>query len=960
MPQTPAIEEQLAAPAAGTLGVLPKPAWLNAAPYLAIAALVCVFYWPLFVPSNAIVGHDYYDFNVPNRVYATNVLRSGRLPIWAPEIFGGFPFLADPQTGVFGPLNLLVAATIPNPGDSYFFQLFIVLHQVLIGFSGVFLARSVRISRTGALICGIICALNGYNTFHFLHSNLAPAIAAALFAVGCLIRALHQRDIRWSALSGIAIAAGLLSSHPQISIHMMYAVALTAAFLWVRHGGRIGRGRATLLCSIPLVIGILGAFAQILPSLDFYAATRRAVMPYEETLLGKLPLDELPLLLFPHLYRPFWWRQTSPLASWSHDYAWEYSFYVGLVAMILAIMAIAARPRRASVWMLVGAFVLGWIIALGDSTPVFKLVYQYVPWFKATRIPPRICWTANAALAVLAGMGVDAALSRSAISRRRALIAGLSACVAVSLVFAAVVLIAHQRDGTWTAAFMHLFARGSNSPAFSIPRPERFTADVTLQIGLAAAIAVLLSIWIAAGFRARRSALMTAAIVLLAFGELTLHGFRKNIAFGRGRLLTAATDWIEVVPKTSARSALAHAPTWPKNQALAAGQELAGGYGPLVLRNVNELLPAATLLYNSYENTLLDMWNVRTRIQQRRQLNCTNGLSVANLGYLEMGTTMPAVRAAGWDVTTSTRIRRVVLLSATGYTYTRPDNLEVGTINLLGRDGTATTLPIRLGRETAEWAYDSGVQPAKPAHQRPAVSAVLGRNPLYVLFLSTFDVPDTVTLARVTIDATGPPETRLYVWDVIFESADGQEVHFAPECFGYKPLESTSRWYAATARPDSPGYAWMVGEAEPVSYGGDYEFVRKRFASGFEVRRRVLVDDGEFTSAALEQMNAPAGAEFAGTASFERTKPELVRIRTDANARGWLVISHAYFSKWRAFVDGQRAPLVQADGAICAVPVPAGRHTVELRLVWPEVWVGIGVSVVAWACAIGMLLVKRR
>jgi uncharacterized membrane protein YfhO len=44
-----------------------------------------------------------------------------------------------------------------------------------------------------------------------------------------------------------------------------------------------------------------------------------------------------------------------------------------------------------------------------------------------------------------------------------------------------------------------------------------------------------------------------------------------------------------------------------------------------------------------------------------------------------------------------------------------------------------------------------------------------------------------------------------------------------------------------------------------------------------------------------------------------------------------VVVMDPWYPGWRAEVDGQRAPLLRADYAFMAVPVPAGRHEVVLR-----------------------------
>lgn len=939
----------------------------NAAPYLAVAALICFFYCPLFLPGNGVFGFDYYNFNVPNREYASKVLRSGSLPLWAPEVFGGYPFLADPQTGVFGPLNLLVAAAIPNPGDSYFFQLYTVFHVVLVGMAGVFLSRSIATSRAGAVVTGLVCALNGYNMWHFTHVNFFPAMAGALFAVGCMIRAVHQRDLKWSCLSGLAIAFSLLSSHPQISIHLAYVTVIAAAFLWLRHARRGEMRRLTVLCALPLLIGVAGGLAQILPSLDFFAVSGRADMSFETASQSEIAPDQLPSLIFPRFYRPFWWRirdVSTPSVSldhWSRTLNLATVCYVGLIAFVLAVLAVASHRRSRGVWMLVVAFAVCWLLALGKSTSMYRLAFEYVPWFRTGRMPSRLCWMGNCALGVLAGIGVDAAVAASRdVRRRRPVWIAAAICLLLLFAGAAVLLVTRERSGSWTITFLNLFAR-RGAQAQSHPGISAFIASIALQFYCAAAIIALLITWAVAGVIGRRPRFTAAGAVLLVFAELSLYGFHENIATHQPHLRNAKGEWPQLVAiPPNGRAVCAESGDFAKNAALPAGSELAGGYNPLVFQHATALLPPEQVVYNPWVNALRDIWNVKYAIFPRRDFTTpTPGMEFTDLGYLEMGTSVSAIRFAAWDVTTTTHVNTVALVSGSGYTYAHPDNFQIGYIELTGRDSSCTTAPIRLGRETAEWAYDSAGFPFPPAHHRPEIAVPILSQPNRFFFLSRFDVPETMTLSRVAVHVTAR-DILFYVSELCTETKNGWDAHPALEALGYSTFENGSARHVSLARENNPGYAWMVGQAEPVSYRGNYSWVTKRLSQGFDVRRRVLLDEREFTSAALEQLNASAGVEFAGTAGFERIKPDSVKVQTHANARGWLVVSQAFFSKWRAFVDGKPARLAQADGAICAVPVPAGNHTVELRLVWPEVWVGIGVSMAAWLGAIGMLVVPRK
>ena len=69
------------------------------------------------------------------------------------------------------------------------------------------------------------------------------------------------------------------------------------------------------------------------------------------------------------------------------------------------------------------------------------------------------------------------------------------------------------------------------------------------------------------------------------------------------------------------------------------------------------------------------------------------------------------------------------------------------------------------------------------------------------------------------------------------------------------------------------------------------------------------------------------------------------------------VLSQTYYHWWRAYVDGQPAPLLQANYAFQAVSVPAGRH--QVRLVYQDRTFQIG-AIVSAVALLGCGLAWRR
>lgn len=79
-------------------------------------------------------------------------------------------------------------------------------------------------------------------------------------------------------------------------------------------------------------------------------------------------------------------------------------------------------------------------------------------------------------------------------------------------------------------------------------------------------------------------------------------------------------------------------------------------------------------------------------------------------------------------------------------------------------------------------------------------------------------------------------------------------------------------------------------------------------------------------------------------------------LEVEASGPGLLVVTENYYPAWRVRVDGRPAPLLRVNLAFRGVPVPAGRHQVEFVFRSDLFRRSLGLSAIAGALAIGLLL----
>ena len=121
------------------------------------------------------------------------------------------------------------------------------------------------------------------------------------------------------------------------------------------------------------------------------------------------------------------------------------SDYMGLAAVLLAPVGFWRRRDRIG-WILGGLAFLTIMMALGGYTPVYRLMFEYLPGFSSFRVPKMILCVTALAVAVLAGRGLDEFCAESSQNRLRLLgwplvvTAGLLLCVLVLALFPTLVI----------------------------------------------------------------------------------------------------------------------------------------------------------------------------------------------------------------------------------------------------------------------------------------------------------------------------------------------------------------------------------------------------------------------------------------------------------------------------------------------------------------------------------------
>jgi hypothetical protein len=156
-------------------------------------------------------------------------------------------------------------------------------------------------------------------------------------------------------------------------------------------------------------------------------------------------------------------------------------------------------------------------------------------------------------------------------------------------------------------------------------------------------------------------------------------------------------------------------------------------------------------------------------------------------------------------------------------------------------------------------------------------------------------------------------------------------------------FESPVRLFAV---PDAVPAVYLVGRSrvatEPQSY---VDLQDPAFDPGSEV----ILEGGERIGA----------AGFQGHTQVLWRRSDALAVATEGSHPGYLVVVELHDRGWRARVDGVEAPVLRGNILFRAVPVPAGRHRVDLWYQTPGLRLGSLLSGLGLALAVAGLLAGR-
>ncbi len=344
--------------------------------------------------------------------------RSGHVPLWNPEIFGGMPYVGALGTGdILYPTAflrlLLPTATVINIG--------FCVHYVLAGLFMYLLLRRLQVSWGGAVVGGLAYQLSGLVASYVQPGHDGKLVVTALLPLVLLGLVAGMRDRRlWGyGVAAAGIGLGILTQHVQMTYYMLVAAGLFALYLafgtaLVTTGDRIGR---LALAAAAVAAGFGIAAVQLLPAFEHMPLSSRAVS-YQGGFAGSTTYG-IPWMHIPEFFLKNFVGWGAPGTYWGSNFIKLHSEYLGLPVVALALFGArggAGRNQSLRLW-LAGIGLLFLLIGLGKGTPFYHLWWSVMPYVKQMRAPGMAYFVVVFVVACFAAFGIERLERRQASCR---------------------------------------------------------------------------------------------------------------------------------------------------------------------------------------------------------------------------------------------------------------------------------------------------------------------------------------------------------------------------------------------------------------------------------------------------------------------------------------------------------------------------------------------------------------
>ncbi len=351
-----------------------------------------------FSSTSYVIGSaDTYNQFLPLRVFLSDNLKEGTIPLWFDYQALGLPFLGIIQSGAFYPFNLIIFKFF----DPYIgYNLSIFLHFVMAEFFA-FLYSFYLISKIEnnkiivkilAFMSGILFGLSGFIVSHvdFIPlQNSIPYLALSILSIHLII---DNYDFTKSLLKnifingfyivllGISLLYQFLAGYPQAFLYTFIAVII---YIIISKNIRI-----FFMFFISFILFLIGSYVVLSEGIKLASVSVRDILSSSIYNQGSYPPYALIMQVIPYIfggsvYRGYYGPETGTIS-------FEFLNFISVISLPLTIFALfyIYKEKLYNYKFIAVLGIIGFLLALGKYNILHYLLYD-IPFYSKVRVVAR-------------------------------------------------------------------------------------------------------------------------------------------------------------------------------------------------------------------------------------------------------------------------------------------------------------------------------------------------------------------------------------------------------------------------------------------------------------------------------------------------------------------------------------------------------------------------------------------
>jgi hypothetical protein len=348
---------------------------------------------------NVIGSADTYNQFLPLRVFLSNNLKEGKLPLWFDYQALGLPFLGIIQSGAFYPFNLIIFKFF-DPYVGYNLSIFIhfIMTQFFTFLYSFYLISKIEsnrlVSKVLAFSSGILFGLSGFIVSHvdFIPlQNSIPYLALSIFAIHLIIDNYDlsknlveniKNNIFYIVLLGISLLYQFLVGYPQAFLYTFISIII---YILISRNFKI-----FILFGISFILFLIGGFVVLFEGIKLSSISVRDILSSSIYNQGSYPIYALIMQVIPYIfggsvYKSYYGPETGTIS-------FEFINFISVISLPLTVFAIYYIVKNIEKYynyrFIVILGIIAFLLALGKYNILHYLLYD-IPFYSKVRIVAR-------------------------------------------------------------------------------------------------------------------------------------------------------------------------------------------------------------------------------------------------------------------------------------------------------------------------------------------------------------------------------------------------------------------------------------------------------------------------------------------------------------------------------------------------------------------------------------------